>query len=92
MNLAKGKNGNIPEFSPDGINLNFKLLPLYANEVIICKFGLFCSANSNSISLENLEVRWEEVEIRAGSIPGYCRKNIRDGPLKLFTRSCAEAC
>ena len=23
--------GNIPEFSPDGINLNFKLLPLYAN-------------------------------------------------------------
>ena len=47
--------GNIPEFSPDGINLNFKLLPLYANEVIICKFGLFRSANSNSISLENLE-------------------------------------
>ena len=62
--------GNIPEFSPDGINLNFKLLPLYANEVIICKFGLFLSANSNSKSLENLEggwVRWEEVEIRAGS-------------------------
>ena len=23
--------GNIPEFYPDGINLNFKLLPLYAN-------------------------------------------------------------
>ena len=66
--------GNIPEFSPDGINLNFKFLPLYANEVIICKFGLFRSANSNSISLENLEcgwVRWEEVEIRTGSIPGY---------------------
>ena len=42
---------NIPEFSPDGINLNVKLLPLYANEVIICKFGLFRSANSNSISL-----------------------------------------
>ena len=34
------KIGNIPEFSPDGINLIFKLLPLYANEVIICKFGL----------------------------------------------------
>ena len=31
--------GNIPEFSPDGINLILKLLPLYANEVIICKFG-----------------------------------------------------
>ena len=51
--------GNIPEFSPDGINLIFKLLPLYANEVIICKFGLFRSANSNSISLENLEGGWE---------------------------------
>ena len=67
--------GNIPEFSPDGINFIFKLLPLYANEVIICKFGLFRSANSNSLSLENLEggwVRWEEVEIQTGSIPGYC--------------------
>ena len=39
------------------------------------QFGLFRSANSNSISLENLEggwVTWEKVEIRAGSIPGYC--------------------
>ena len=71
--------GNILEFSPDGINLNFNLLPLYANEVIICKFGLFRSANSNSISLENKEEgwgTWEEVEIRAGSIRGYCRQEV----------------
>ena len=35
--------------------------------MIICKFGLFRSANSKSISLENLDggwVRWEEVEIQ----------------------------
>ena len=47
----------IPEFHPDGINLIFKLLPLYANEVIVCKFSLLRSANSNSISLQNLECK-----------------------------------
>ena len=62
-----------PGILPGRKNPIFKLLPLYANEVIICKFGLFLSANSNSISLENLEggcIRGKEVEIQTGEYSG----------------------
>ena len=61
-----------PGILPGRNKLQLKLLPLYANEVIKCKFGLFRSANSNSISLENPEngpVRWEEVQIQTGILP-----------------------
>ena len=54
------------------------ILPLYANEAIIYKFGLFRSADSNSISLENLEVgwvTWEEVEIHTEVYSGILPYN-----------------